>query len=1203
MRLSKHFARSAKAPRRDLISARHRRRRRAIIESLEDRRMLAAFDVITSGDAGIGTCTPAQCTLRDAIIAANDLAGADEIRIAASIVGTITLDPVAGGLRITDPVSILGPGADSLTIRADTSTSEFRVLDVTASGGDVSIDGLNLTGGRVPSDAGGAIRFLSNGTLSITSSTLSGNTAANGGGVYSGASGKIEITDSSISGNTALYGAAGGIQNVNGNITVTSSVVDRNQALNSGGGILNRYGAITITDSQVTDNQVTYPGYQGGGISSGEGNLTITGSTISGNTTAGDGGGIYSYGGVVSIKDSAIRNNDASYSGGAILIETGPLTIDHSTIEDNRALYGGGGGIATDTGEITLTRSVLRGNEAIAEGGAIAIGRGEVTLFSTTLSGNTAGHDGGGIAAFSGSISLENTTISGNTANNDGGGVHSQDATVRIVNSTITRNQAIRAGGGIGMIASNSGESLVLVNTLIAGNTAAADPDFVAPADAALNLQIFHSLVGDNQGTGLAASNVVAGIPQPDSQGNLIGGSPHPVIDPGVAPLALNGGDTETHAPLIESLALDHGRAAFLSPDVFDADGDGDTAEPLPVDQRGAVRVTGVEMDIGAVELSAAANVTWNQPADIALGTALGSVQLNASADVAGTFEYVPPAGTILDVGDGQLLTAVFTPDDLLAFRPTFVSTQINVTANNDFGDAPSRYPVTLADDGARHASGPLRLGSAVDTEPDGQPDEFANGDGADDDGITMLADLVASGLSANTSSLWAVASALGRLDAWIDFNADGDWNDSGEQIVSGITLLPGGNTISFTIPAGAQVGETAARFRLSSSGNLAPTGAASDGEVEDYLLTILDGSIAPDVAVHLPQQRAAVRAAQGRLLVSEGAIDLLGVAQDQVDQLTVIGGASDNTISLDLSQGDPRDQLQLDGMGGSNTLVMIANGATIDFTAAGNTDASHFDRIDVRGSGDQLVTIDAAAISLLSPTTLTVSIAGDQDDTVDFGDLGQWRVIEPQIIDGRFLRTVNHLTGNQTVRLDLPRAWQNPLQPSDVNADGTVTAGDALRIINELARRAYSDSITKNLNDPLTTMPWPGTYYDQNGDGRSTALDALRVINQLARISIGGGEESEHLPGGSRTVDTTPSTDSVSSDHDRIIFRDFVVGRKTEGSIVTSVADRLLPSTNSLDQPGFTDRAESNFAERLVDELLSSQLFLADLFGSHNDI
>jgi hypothetical protein len=73
--------------------------------------------------------------------------------------------------------------------------------------------------------------------------------------------------------------------------------------------------------------------------------------------------------------------------------------------------------------------------------------------------------------------------------------------------------------------------------------------------------------------------------------------------------------------------------------------------------------------------------VTFSNPADITQGTALGSTQLNATANVAGTFVYTPQAGTVLAVGDGQALSAVFTPTDTTNYNPVTSSAQINVKA------------------------------------------------------------------------------------------------------------------------------------------------------------------------------------------------------------------------------------------------------------------------------------------------------------------------------------------------------------------------------------------------------------------------------------------------------------------------------------------------------------------------------------------
>jgi hypothetical protein len=73
--------------------------------------------------------------------------------------------------------------------------------------------------------------------------------------------------------------------------------------------------------------------------------------------------------------------------------------------------------------------------------------------------------------------------------------------------------------------------------------------------------------------------------------------------------------------------------------------------------------------------------ITWSAPASITYGGALGNGQLSASASVPGTFVYVPPAGTVLPVGNGQTLSVTFTPADAADYATAAASTTINVNA------------------------------------------------------------------------------------------------------------------------------------------------------------------------------------------------------------------------------------------------------------------------------------------------------------------------------------------------------------------------------------------------------------------------------------------------------------------------------------------------------------------------------------------
>ena len=130
-------------------------------------------------------------------------------------------------------------------------------------------------------------------------------------------------------------------------------------------------------------------------------------------------------------------------------------------------------------------------------------------------------------------------------------------------------------------------------------------------------------------------------------------------------------------------------------------------------------------------------------------------------------------------------------------------------------------------------------LGANRDTEADGQPSANADGDDIsgtpdDEDGvIAARADRVdiRHTTASLTIDLQNADASSNYLDAWIDFNQDGDWDDPGEQIFTSYNLgtTNGTQTLSFTVPqdTGGNIvyGTTYARFRLSTAGGLLPTG------------------------------------------------------------------------------------------------------------------------------------------------------------------------------------------------------------------------------------------------------------------------------------------------------------------------------------------------------------------------------------------
>ncbi len=180
-----------------------------------------------------------------------------------------------------------------------------------------------------------------------------------------------------------------------------------------------------------------------------------------------------------------------------------------------------------------------------------------------------------------------------------------------------------------------------------------------------------------------------------------------------------------------------------------------------------------------------------------------------------------------------------------------------------DFGDAPDIYGTTLASNGARHlltagqtpATPVLKLGALIDTELSGFPSVGADGDNLnnlnDEDGIVI--DPITAGQSFMVfASVMESADVDGRLNAWIDFNGNGNFDDPFEYIIINKAVVNGDNMFTVNAPVNAVAGPTYARFRLSSDPAAQnPTGLASDGEVEDYLVNILGpvlGSIGDEI-------------------------------------------------------------------------------------------------------------------------------------------------------------------------------------------------------------------------------------------------------------------------------------------------------------------------------------------------------------------
>ena len=470
---------------------------------LEQRVLLAAF-VVTSG--ADNTTADSLTTLREAILLANSSPGADTItfgngsgsggtNFTDGIADTITLS--LGQMSITDALTITGQRADNTIIDGNNASRIFRIE---FGAGNTAIRKLTLTGGRTTGgNEGGAIKTLSEGTLSLNESTVRQNSttgdSAEGGAIYS-YHGSVSVTNSTITGNSTSGANAHG-----------GAIFAYERVGSTGGPVL-------VSNSTISGNSTTGTGSFGGAMWL-RGDATVINSKVTDNSTAG-----------------------ASADGGAIRIENGELAVSRTTFSGNSTagIDADGGAIATSTinGAVAVSQSTFSANSTTGASGASggAIYGMFVTVSQSTLSGNfTTGTDA------------------------SGGAIYGLDGDVMVSQSTLTANHSDSSyGGAIGSFSA----PVTIRNSIVAGNTDDGTAPDVRPS---LNstLTVSNSLIGNNTGSGLT---VTVGA-TPDANGNFVGGSGANVINPLLGPLQNNGGPTMTHALLTGSKAINKGSNAF----------------------------------------------------------------------------------------------------------------------------------------------------------------------------------------------------------------------------------------------------------------------------------------------------------------------------------------------------------------------------------------------------------------------------------------------------------------------------------------------------------------------------------------------------------------------------------------------------------------------------------------------------------------
>lgn len=319
----------------------------------------ATFTVTKTADTNDGACD-ADCSLREAINAANASPGPDTIDFHPSVTGTITL---SGPLpHVTGNLTITGPGAATLSVDAN-QTGNVLVVDNYAT---AAIGGLTLTGGS-------STGVLNNNyaKLTLTGVVISGNSDVNGGGgIATEGNSTLTVVDSTVRGNHANWG--GGISAFHANVTTTSSTVSGNAAASSAGGITSASGTLKLTNVTVSSNTVS--GGPGGGVHSTGATVLLTNVTVTGNSTSGTGGGVYSSGGTTKLANTIVAGNTGnSECGGA-----GPYTsLGHNLLGPSCSIPLAAGdlagmnpmlGLLQNNGGPTKTHALLAGSPAINAG-------------------------------------------------------------------------------------------------------------------------------------------------------------------------------------------------------------------------------------------------------------------------------------------------------------------------------------------------------------------------------------------------------------------------------------------------------------------------------------------------------------------------------------------------------------------------------------------------------------------------------------------------------------------------------------------------------------------------------------------------------------------------------------------------------------------------------------------------------------------
>ncbi|MHC4880489.1 MAG: choice-of-anchor L domain-containing protein, partial [Planctomycetota bacterium] len=675
----------------------------------------------------------------------------------------------------------------------------------------------------------------------------------------------------------------------------------------------------------------------------------------------------------LSVQSGNVLAADFPTGGGVRVMPTGTLNLIDVEITNNTAAAGGG--IENLGTTSILSSAIVYNSAAAEGGGIAHFGfNGNLVISNSTISGNTAGTDGGGIMHFDGAgPQIFNSTISDNTADSDfnesgdGGGIAVSQGTAQSpqLHNTIVAGNHDNSSMVINPDVSGdiSGDSFNILGDVNGSvGTLGTGTDTVLAASGLSSFDVIESFLDFNGGRTLTHA-LVRSAANPAVDGGLDSNA----LDPSGGSLITD--QRGVGFDRIVGAAVDVGAyelSNFVEEDYFYSTIDTVTIQD-PTGGQETISLTGSigfrvffdgileghavddnqngrdEVQAELIELNLSGFTGDGTPLNVTLNPMFPSVGLieelvnntpgvlDVDPFVSGladsffdVFFQVDVGGTVM-FNDGTANRWVSTisqkpagPDEPYTntgTQPLFdnngnptgflVVDEFHNTnpAPRDFGTAPDpTFPTTLASDGARHELGSgLFLGSDVTGESNGPSFDFNDG--------VFFVDAVQPGQTVEVDV--TASQSGGLLNAWMDFNKDGDWDDAGEQIFTDQPLVTGVNALTFNVPdqLTPDCSELWTRFRLSTQAGLKPTGEAPDGEVEDYAVHMHSGAILVD---SLDSRLAGLTADDlAENLVGSG-ITVSNVtftgATGSAGLFTDVGGVTGLTSGLILSSGHVHD-------------------------------------------------------------------------------------------------------------------------------------------------------------------------------------------------------------------------------------------------------------------------------------------------------